>query len=1119
MMASSKASAKTEFVCFDNGVLLGSGARIADSMATTAGGAISASLCDVSLQGADVLNNGAVVDAGGVHLGMGASLVVQGGVIFRNNSAQSGSGGALMCESCDTIDLRASQTRHNGEASNRFLDNRAKRGSGGAMRIKDPAHTITSSGSFFEGNVADQDGGAVFMSVSASAGTLSAWTSFQDFFSRNVAMHGSGGALAAQGTKVNLNHGTTCQNNTADNGGGGCLFWDALADDANSSRWESLKPLINFSDFIAAGNTALFQDNRSAMATPPRFFTLVNDAKRSWVMNAEDAGQNAGTFADESPTFVFQDSHLTFVRLHTTHSAGILLSSIPERMNAVYVGQDDGVSLYGRTRAERRLQKGDGKVFFNFGGDSPLRIKGPPSTGPHLVDVAASVAEPIKRTLRTNFGGSPGRNARLTMNIDRCANGVKTDAKCVPCPGKTILKIMSNGMNANKCICDPVTIIPNSFIVGYYNASAASASAKCDIGEKFCCAPCPSGADCTPLGYRTVRKMELQSSSLEKLSHDNADLPTHSLEIHELSPKPGYWRSNESLDIFASCADSLLGIDEMRASQICCPVPKNRTASVCKTAIQNRSHVCQTGYYGPLCRTCDRRNGYVKFGETCQICDALGGGPPSVVASFVSTLILSCLVYAGFVFLYIRLKLEDESTSERKKCSCFGKKDEKTEDERMKKAQRKNAANRLVGDQLLIGRLGGHSSRDQDAPSSSGAGLKGDDSNRSDFQIINDRIKVIWGWLQCFGALTTVFDSVPWPRGFRDLSMSMGSVFSFDYSSLVGITSCELIVPFLDNFLVHMFVPIFLIGAIVLARLPAHWLKRKTRQKQHELMMKSVTTLLLIMYPGLCSKIFSVVKCVEVKGGGGLRLAADLSVECFEPGGAHEKALAQFWIFLVLFVVGIPLGVAALLVKHKKFLFDKDAPRHKEIIHEFGSLYLQYEERYYLFEVTVIFKKMLLTGAISVVAPGSSVQVVVAIIVIMFDMLIVLKLAPFKDAADDFLSISTALQMMFTLLVAILLMTDIDSEYYDAAFMDTILIIVNSFSLVALLISIAIMHPKIRAKLNKFGSEGKPKLDGAAAELSSAKVVPAALETFPKASTKPHDLALEEANRLRSWGK
>ena len=179
--------------------------------------------------------------------------------------------------------------------------------------------------------------------------------------------------------------------------------------------------------------------------------------------------------------------------------------------------------------------------------------------------------------------------------------------------------------------------------------------------------------------------------------------------------------------------------------------------------------------------------------------------------------------------------------------------------------------------------------------------------------------------------------------------------------------------------------------------------------------------------------------------------------------------------------------------------------------------------------MVVIFKKMLLTGALSVVAPGSAAQIIIAIVVVMLNMLVVLKLGPFADSTDDFLAFATSMQMVFTLLAAILLMFDADSKYYDPAYMDGVLVTVNMFSLFALAFSIASMHPKVRAKLN---SLGRRKEDIAQA---SSKVVPAPAFQKETASgggsgkgdrrseksdaSTPKNSLEKEAQDLRTWGK
>ena len=118
--------------------------------------------------------------------------------------------------------------------------------------------------------------------------------------------------------------------------------------------------------------------------------------------------------------------------------------------------------------------------------------------------------------------------------------------------------------------------------------------------------------------------------------------------------------------------------------------------------------------------------------------------------------------------------------------------------------------------------------------------------------------------------------------------------------------------------------------------------------------------------------------------------------------------------------------------------------------------------------MTVVIKKMILTGAMTIIQPGSSAQLVIALLVVQVNMLFVLKLGPFVDTADDYLSFLTSGQMCLTLLGGLLLMTDNPtSPTYGSDMMGTILIVINSFGFVALILSLFALHPKIRACLNK----------------------------------------------------
>ena len=106
----------------------------------------------------------------------------------------------------------------------------------------------------------------------------------------------------------------------------------------------------------------------------------------------------------------------------------------------------------------------------------------------------------------------------------------------------------------------------------------------------------------------------------------------------------------------------------------------------------------------------------------------------------------------------------------------------------------------------------------------------------------------------------------------------------------------------------------------------------------------------------------------------GTVLAADYSIEYM--GTQHMPYVYFVVVCMVVFVVGIPLSVLVALKRNKQWLYknaastEEHCQRHAEVVDEFGTLYLQYEPQYWYWEVTVILQKMLLTGAMTIVAPG-----------------------------------------------------------------------------------------------------------------------------------------------------
>jgi hypothetical protein len=272
--------------------------------------------------------------------------------------------------------------------------------------------------------------------------------------------------------------------------------------------------------------------------------------------------------------------------------------------------------------------------------------------------------------------------------------------------------------------------------------------------------------------------------------------------------------------------------------------------------------------------------------------------------------------------------------------------------------------------------------------------------------------------------------------------------------------------------------------------------------------------LALILYPGLCVRLFSSLKSIKIVGIKDYVLAVDYSINAFQE--EHMPYVFLTISCMVVYVLGIPIAVFIALRKNKKYLYsagttEEHRRKHEEVVDEFGTLYLQYEPKYWYWEVTVIFKKMLLTGFMTIVAAGSSAQMVIALLIVLINLLLVLKLGPFVDETDDWLAFLTSMQMLLTLLGGLLIMTDDSTKpTYDSTFMGVTMVVVNSFGFFALLISLIMLHPKCRKRINgpKVMSMAERKK-----KMELTKVVPKYEEEVDEVDV------MEDDRALRNWGK
>merc|ERR1712166_612213 len=299
--------------------------------------------------------------------------------------------------------------------------------------------------------------------------------------------------------------------------------------------------------------------------------------------------------------------------------------------------------------------------------------------------------------------------------------------------------------------------------------------------------------------------------------------------------------------------------------------------------------------------------------------------------------------------------------------------------------------------------------------------------NKENGSVLVGQLKILLTFVQILSSMQTTYNGIPWPLAFTAFVIPLGAI-NLDIVGLFGANVCSMAVSFTGKFLVHMSMPPMLAVGIVLAYLISNCLKPpKTKELQHHRKaqtLKLLIGLVLFMYPELATRCFQMFKCSSFRGVAYQVLEADPSMVCWEDG--HALYVTLSFVFICIYVIGIPLIMFVVLWKNKKHLYVEEGQeateKQQEVEFEFGSMYTQYEPKYWYFEILIIPHKCIMTGAMVVVKNGTPLQPFIAMLIQMIFLLVVLKLAPYNDDLDDWSSFVCSLALTLTTLAGFLLM-------------------------------------------------------------------------------------------------
>ena len=356
---------------------------------------------------------------------------------------------------------------------------------------------------------------------------------------------------------------------------------------------------------------------------------------------------------------------------------------------------------------------------------------------------------------------------------------------------------------------------------------------------------------------------------------------------------------------------------------------------------------------------------------------------------------------------------------------------------------------------------------------------------RAFFQSARTPLKIFITFCQISGGLSSGFE-FKYPTSLSNILDKL-SIFDFDIGSYAA-QSCLFPSHFYDNLLIITLGPLFL-GAILLVIFGCTYSSKSTfwRSISEEVFKLFLLGTYLIM-PGATKKIMTTFSCdyaVETDDPHnkyyGAFLSDDQSIQCYSWDGIIDSKYRFFFWYSVGMIFVYPLGITGfygILVYLNRHTIDpgqdelsymlnseerglkaaleiRDKGPHTSKHKMLAFLYEAYEPKVWWFEVFECVRRLLLTAGVMVLAPGTAVQIAVAMVICLVSMRVYALYSPYINPRDDILAEIMQWQIFFTMFGAMLM----KANKGDASIVDEATRLHNDTLLGFLLVAINAVGP------------------------------------------------------------
>ena len=328
------------------------------------------------------------------------------------------------------------------------------------------------------------------------------------------------------------------------------------------------------------------------------------------------------------------------------------------------------------------------------------------------------------------------------------------------------------------------------------------------------------------------------------------------------------------------------------------------------------------------------------------------------------------------------------------------------------------------------------------------------------------KLKLFLGFVQCVSFFPVTFSTISFPTEFLNLGNYL-QVFNVDLFALFGTSACDFGTGFYQSFMFSFLLfPLVIGGALIsygAVRLFRKYKPSKAKYTTESARTRLYTFLFMIvysLYTGVATKMFLLFKCEKIQGV--WYLMADYRIVCFDATYNFYRNLAVLGI--VVYVFGILLGILGLLVRNKMYLHESNCPpdelyKHLQMVKQFGSIYGDYTENNFYFDLVDLARRLLLTGGLILIGEQSNTQIFLGALLCFLWLMLVTIRRPYEAYWDNVLSIVLSSQLVLIMLCGMALemnrlTPELASDPYEKSSFGALMV---AFSIIIIMTAIAAM--------------------------------------------------------------